>query len=84
MDLPSIPMSSEEDDEELSDSDQSEEQLDPRIRDKLEELNECTDNINKLEKHFEVLFDIIYDFHRFYTIFVFFTGNEYLIPEHNE
>lgn len=43
----------EEDDEELYDS-QNEEQLDPRIRDKLEELNECTDNINKLEKQFEV------------------------------
>lgn len=35
-------------------SDQNEELLDPRIRDKLEELNKCTENINKLEKYFEV------------------------------
>jgi hypothetical protein len=40
--------SEEEDDEEYG------EQLDPRIRDKLEELNQCTDNINKLEKQLEV------------------------------
>ncbi|XP_054155506.1 SH3 domain-binding protein 5 homolog isoform X2 [Oppia nitens] len=31
----------------------NDEQLDPRIRDKLEELNECTNRINKLEKQFE-------------------------------
>lgn len=39
-------MSSEEDEE-------NGEQLDPRIRDKLEELNHWTNNINKLEKQFE-------------------------------
>jgi hypothetical protein len=40
--------SEEEEDEEYG------EKLDPRIRDKLEELNQCTDNINKLEKQLEV------------------------------
>ena len=44
----------DEDDEQMFDSQHIEEQLDPRIRDKLEELNECTHNINKLEKQFEV------------------------------